>query len=48
MNDNIYDVLETCLHEIENGAEINSVLARYPDLARRSVVVSSLRNVDVS
>jgi hypothetical protein len=32
MND-IYDVMEICLREIENGADIESVLARYPDLA---------------
>jgi hypothetical protein len=33
MNDKMYDVLEICLQEIENGADINSVLAQYPDLA---------------
>ena len=30
---NIYDVLEICLQELENGADLESVLARYPDLA---------------
>lgn len=30
---NLYDVLEICLQELENGADIESVLARYPDLA---------------
>jgi uncharacterized membrane protein YgcG len=30
---NIYDVLEICLQELENGADPESVLARYPDLA---------------
>jgi uncharacterized membrane protein YgcG len=30
---NIYDVLELCLQELENGADLETVLARYPDLA---------------
>ncbi len=30
---NLYDVLETCLHEIEHGAEIETVLLRYPEYA---------------
>ena len=30
---NLYDVLEICLQELENGADMESVLARYPDLA---------------
>ena len=30
---NLYDVLEVCLNEIENGAELDAVLLRYPDLA---------------
>jgi uncharacterized membrane protein YgcG len=30
---NIYDVLELCLQELKNGADLESVLARYPDLA---------------
>ncbi len=29
---NIYDVLELCLLELENGADLETVLARYPDL----------------
>ena len=28
---NIYDILEICLQELENGADLESVLARYPD-----------------
>lgn len=28
-----YDILEICLQEIENGAEMDAVLMRYPDLA---------------
>lgn len=30
----LYDVLEICLKELENGASLDSVLARYPDQAR--------------
>ncbi len=30
---NLYDVLETCLQEIENGAEIEAVLLRHPEYA---------------
>ena len=30
---NLYDTLEICLQEIEKGAEVESVLLRYPDLA---------------
>lgn len=30
---NMFDVLEICLQEIENGAEIETVLARYPNFA---------------
>jgi len=30
---NLYDVLEICLQELENGADLETVLMRYPDLA---------------
>jgi uncharacterized protein DUF5667 len=30
---NSYDILETCLQEVENGMDPEAVLARYPDLA---------------
>lgn len=30
---NIYDILETCLQDIENGADIDTVLFRYPEHA---------------
>ena len=30
---NIFDVLEICLQEIENGVDMETVLARYPNLA---------------
>ena len=33
MNNKLYDALETCLQEIEKGAALESVLARFPDLA---------------
>lgn len=29
----LYDALETCLRDIENGADLETVLFRYPDLA---------------
>lgn len=29
----LFDALETCLQEIENGADLETVLARYPELA---------------
>ncbi|HNA88069.1 MAG TPA: DUF5667 domain-containing protein [Anaerolineales bacterium] len=32
MND-LFDILEICLNEIENGADLETVLARYPDQA---------------
>jgi len=30
---NIFDALEICLQELENGADLEAVLVRYPDLA---------------
>src|SRR5829696_481689 len=30
---NLYDALEICLQDIEQGAEVETVLFRYPDLA---------------
>lgn len=33
MNENLNDALEICLQEIENGAEIETALMRFPDLA---------------
>jgi hypothetical protein len=30
---NLYEVLEICLQDIEQGADIETVLFRYPDLA---------------
>ncbi|MCQ3938692.1 MAG: hypothetical protein DPW18_16840 [Chloroflexi bacterium] len=29
----LFDALEVCLHEIENGTDLETALARYPDLA---------------
>ncbi len=29
----LFDALEICLHDLENGADLETVLARYPDLA---------------
>lgn len=33
MNDKLYDALEICLQALEDGASLDSALARYPDLA---------------
>jgi len=33
MNNKMFDALEYCLQALEDGADLNSVLARYPDLA---------------
>lgn len=33
MNNNMYDALELCLQELENGADIETVLSRYPEHA---------------
>lgn len=30
---NLYDALENCLHDIENGADAEAALMRYPDIA---------------
>ena len=53
MND-IFDVLETCLQELENGADLNAILARYPDLASelrpvlKASVMARARSADVT
>src|SRR5688572_25380282 len=31
MNKDIYDILESCLQELENGVEIEDILSRFPD-----------------
>jgi len=33
MNNKLFDALEICLQEIKNGAEVEAILARYPELA---------------
>ncbi len=45
MNNKIYDALETCLQEIEKGAALESVIARYPDLANelRPILKASIQ-----
>src|SRR5512147_3238850 len=42
---NLYEVLEVCLQEIEKGADIETVLFRYPDLADelRPILEGSIR-----
>ncbi len=50
----LFDVLEICLQELENGADLEAVLARYPDLAGelRPILMASVqiqaRSVSVS
>lgn len=41
----LYDALENCLQTLEQGQDLNSVLARYPDLAKqlRPMLEASLR-----
>jgi hypothetical protein len=45
MNNKLYDALEICLQEIENGAALEHVLARFPDLAHelRPILKASLK-----
>jgi len=45
MNDKLFDALEVCLQEIENGAALENVLARFPDLARelRPILNASIK-----
>ena len=45
MNNKLYDALETCLQEIEKGAALESVIARYPDLANelRPILKASIQ-----
>ncbi len=33
MNNNLFDILEICLQELENGAQLDAILARYPEHA---------------
>ncbi len=42
---NIFETLEICLHEIENGADMETVLARYPKLAAelRPILETSMK-----
>lgn len=42
---NVYDALEICLQEIENGAEVDAVLLRYPEFTQelRPILESALK-----
>lgn len=42
---NLFDALEICLQEMENGADLETALARFPDLARelRPILKTSLK-----
>ena len=45
MNNKLYDALETCLQEIEKGAALESVIARFPDLVNelRPILKASIQ-----
>lgn len=42
---NLYDILEICLHEIDNGADVDTVLFRYPEFAEdlRPILETSVK-----
>ena len=42
---NLYDILEICLKEIENGADVDTVLFRYPEFAEelRPILETSMQ-----
>jgi hypothetical protein len=44
MNEALYDILESCLTELENGAQVESLLARYPAYAEelRPILIAVL------
>src|SRR5688500_13648214 len=45
MNKGIYDILESCLQELENGVEIDDILSRFPDHKKelRPILNASLK-----
>ena len=47
---NIFDILEICLQEIENGADMETVIARYPNLASelRPILETSIKARNMS
>ena len=47
---NLFDALEICLREIEDGADLDSVLLRYPDLAEelRPILVTTSKAKELS
>ncbi|MFN8383132.1 MAG: DUF5667 domain-containing protein [Anaerolineales bacterium] len=47
---NIFDALEICLQEIENGADVETVLARFPNLAAelRPILETSVKASNMS
>ena len=46
----LYEALEVCLYEIEQGAEVEAVLSRYPDLADelRPILKTSVQAKEIS
>ena len=47
MNNNIYEILELCLLEIEQGVDVDTVLFRYPDFAEelRPILEASVKAI---
>ena len=47
---NLYEILEICLNEIENGADLDSVLFRYPEVADelRPVLEASVKAKEIA
>lgn len=45
MNNNVYDILESCLQELDHGTDVNDIIARYPNFARdlRPILSASLQ-----
>ena len=47
---NLYDILEICLQDLENGMNLETILTRYPDVAEelRPVLQASLSAKDMA
>jgi uncharacterized membrane protein YgcG len=45
MNDNLYDILEACLQELENGVDVEELLKRHPEYAEelRPILSASIQ-----
>ena len=47
---NLYEILEVCLNEVENGADVDSVLFRYPEYADelRPILEASIKAKEIA